>query len=380
MLKIEVGDGNGGDTAQVRKRLEEGHQHKYPAGLMTYTEPYRQERNRPIIALNPDGSSAMNVNGASTGGTPDNVHNGIDNTYWTGTNLSGTGFVFNSTDQAFAGSSSISGAGSVNSDEALLTRSSPLTILSYTALTGQIYVDSWPGAGTKEVRLRIRLGGVNIGTTIDISPYIDTGNQNAWQAFVIPLTDFGLVGTTMDEIVITTIDIGGGQAPNYYFDNLVLSSAAGGSPVSYRVTPREGEIILVKGFVYNLVFPWSAVATVTGATENFTANQFLSYNRFAHLSELPVGVGVRRVQGGGTGFSNVVRNNFDLLKATNHRIDTFFADDTNVMMKITTSFEGPVELDQHTGDYYEFTVNDDLSSLIHFEIRGRAVTINEALD
>lgn len=379
MIKVNISDGDQGEIASIRKTEQFGS--TYPAGVVSYTTPYRLESNRPISAVNESGSSAMNINGSSTGGTPDNVHNGTDNSYWTGTNLTGSNFVFDSTAQAASGTKSIDGSATIDNDEALLTRSAAITISDYTALTGQIYVDSWSDTGIKDIGIRIRISGTDIGITVNVSPYINTDNQGAWQGFSIPLTDFGLSGTSFDELVIKTIDNGGGQPPNYYIDDLVFaSSAASGAPVSFRVAPRKNEIILVKGFVYNMVFPWNPVSTVAGATENFIANQFLSYNSFAHLSALSIGLNVKRVQGDVVGFSNVIRNNFDLLKATNHRIDTFFADDTNVMMKVTTHFEGPVELNANLGDYYEFTVNDNLSSLLHFEIRGRATTINEALN
>lgn len=379
MLKIEIADGNGGKRAEVRRRETPGHQHKHPAGLMVYTDAYRGESNRPITAVSPEGSTDMAINGSTAGGTPDRMHDGTDTALWTGSNLVGTDFVFSSTDQAQTGTRSIDASATVNNDAALLTRSSAIPHADYSALTGYIYVDSWPSAGTKEVQINFRLGGTTVGVPINMSDFISTGTQNAWQAFTIPMTEFALTGTNIDEFVITTIDIGGGQAPNYYLDELILASTAGGSPVTYTVSPRDGEIILVNGFVYTFVFPWDPTATVAGATENFTAHEYLTYNKFCHLTELTSGITVRRIQGGETGFSNQVKNNWDLIKATNHKIETFASDGTNTIMKIVTHFEGPVELDAHKSDKYEFTINDDLSSLVHFEIRGRAVTITEAL-
>lgn len=380
MLKVEIADGNGGDIAQIKKRSVDGHPHKYPAGVMTYTTPYRLERNRAISARDENGSSNMNVNGSVSGGTPDNIHDGTDSALWTGSNLTGSNFVFDSTTQAQAGTKSIDGSATVDNDAALFTRSSAIAHADYSALTGWIYITRWPGSGTKDVRIRFRLAGTDIGTEIDLSTYIVTGTQNSWQAFTIPISDFALSGVNMDEMVVTTVDLGGGQPPDYFLDGLSLSDVAGGAPVSFRVGPNSGEIILMHGFVYNMVFPWSTIATVAGATENFVANQFLTYNKFAHLSELTSGITVRRVQNEVVGFSNVIKNNWDLLKATNHEITIFAADDTNVMMKISTKFEAPVELDGETGDYYEFVINDDLTSLLEFEIRGRASTITEATD
>lgn len=380
MLTVEIADANGGKKAQIRRRSDDDPQVKYPAGLMTYTSPYRQERNRPITARSDAGSTDMAINGSTAGGSPDSVHDGTDSTLWTGSNLTGTNFVFDSTAQAQAGTKSIDGTATVNNDQALLTRSSAINFTDYSAFTGFAYVDSWPIAGTKEVTFQFRLAGTLLGVPVNLSEYINTGTQNAWQSFTIPMTEFALTGTQIDELVITTVDIGGGQAPNYYLDTFVLASAAGGSPVTFVVEPRNGETMLVTGFVYNMVFPWDPTATVAGATENFVANQYLTYNKFAHLTELTNGLSVRRIQNDVAEFTNQVKNNWDLLKATNHVIDVFYSDGTNTMMKITTHFEAPVELRSSSNDRYEFIVNDDLSTLVHFEIRGRAMTISEALE
>jgi len=379
MLKVEIADGNGGYRAEIRRRLNSDNKEMSPPGLMVYSDPYRLEENRPITAVDAGGSTAMNVNGSTAGGTPDAIHDGTDTTLWTASNLSGTNFVFNSTDPDSAADRSIDAVATVNNNEALLTRASTLTFANYTALTGNIYVDSWPTAGTKEVRFRFRLDGVDIGTTINLSSYINTGTQNTWQSFIIPLTEFALAGTDIDELVITTVDIGGGQPPNYYLDDLSLASTgATGSPTIYTIAPNGGETILIYGFVYNIVFPFNPTATVAGATENFVANQYLSYDKFAHLPTLPNGLTVRRIQDNNVGFSNIVTTNWDLLKATNHIIETFVSDGTNTMLKIATQFTGPVELNGNRGDRYEFIVNDDLTDLLAFEIRGRATTLTPA--
>lgn len=379
MIKTQLSDGNGGNSAEILKRITDIPD-EYPSGVVAYTTPFHHEANRPITAINESGSVEMAVNGSTAGGSPDRIHDGTDSALWTGSNLTGANFIFNSSTQAQAGTQSIDATASVNNDQALLTRSTPIAFSGLSALTGFIYVDSWLIAGTKEVTLQFRLGGVNSGGSINLSDFIVEESQNAWQSFVIPLTEFGLTGTEIDELVITTIDTGGGQPPNYYLDELILASAAGGTPVTFTVGPRAGETILIKGFVYEFVFPWDPTATVAGATENFAANQYLSYNKFCQLTELTNGLNVRRIQNDVAGFSNNVRNNWDLLKATNHVIETFFADGANTVMKVATHFEGPVELSAKTGDRYEFTVNDDLSSLIHFNIRGRAVTLTPAED
>ena len=260
----------------------------------------------------------------------------------------------------------------------MFTRASAVNIVSYTGITGYIYVDSWPASGTKEVRLRFRLAGVDIGTEIDISPFIDVTNQNVWQAFTIPFTgNFNLSGTQLDELVVRTIDIGPGQPPNYYLDAMSLTSAAGGSPQTFKLEPRLNELIYVKGIEFVFVFPFDPVATVAGATENFAAN-YLSYNTFLHLAALGNGVRISRIQNEKTLFSSVTKNNFDLFNATNRQIDLFVSDNTNTIMKVSSNFTGLVELDSTSNDRYEITIQDDLSSLLEFRVRAKATAVEES--
>lgn len=377
MIKTNLVGGTTNKSAEVVQRRIDGH-HTHPVGLAVYTQPYSFETNRAFNAVDENGSTAMNVNGSSAGGTPDAIHDGIDSALWTGSNLSGTGFVFDSTAQAQAGTKSVSGVASVNNDEALFTRSSAVNIVSYSGITGYIYIDRWPASGTKEVRLRFRLAGVDIGSTVGISPFIDVTNQGVWQTFTIPFTgNFNLSGTQLDELVVTTIDIGGGKPPNYYLDAMSLTSAAGGSPQTFKLEPRLNELIYVKGIEFVFVFPFDPVATVAGATENFAAN-YLSYNTFLHLAALGNGLRISRIQNEKTLFSSVTKNNFDLFNATNRQIDLFVSDNTNTIMKISSEFTGLVELDATSNDRYEFTVQDDLSSLLEFRVRAKATTVEES--
>lgn len=376
MIKTSIADGNGGFIADVVRRVTPGSQYKSPSGLMVYTEPYEYETNRPISAVDENGSTNLNVNGLISGGSPDSIHDGTDTALWTGSNLVGTNFVFNSTDQAQAGTRSVDGSATINGDEALFTRSSPITQSDYSALQGFIWIDSWPTAGTKEIRFRFRLGGTDVSSIVDLSPFINTGDTGTWQSFTIPLqSNFNIVGTQIDEMVITTIDIGGGQPPNYYLDTMSLASAAGGEPKIFTIKPRAAETVFFKGIEFTFVFPFTGITTVAGATENATLPR-LTYNSFCHLSELANGITIRRIQQNVTGFSSVIRNNFDLLEATNRKINYFFSDGTNAMLKISSEFAGNVELDSRFNDRYEFVINDDLTSLLEFRLRGLATTVN----
>lgn len=376
-MKVNLVGDESNKVARLKKQYEPRSaiiDNSLPYGLVSYTQPLIREVNRPAIATDVDGSTAMNINGLLSGGSSDGIHDGGDSALWTASNLTGNEFIFDSTDQARTGTQSIDGTGANNNDAMLLTRSSAVSFSNYVALTGWIYITSWSTRGSvKEVRMKFRLAGSDIGTEIDLSEYININTQNEWQAFTIPLTNFALSGTTLDELVITNIDIGGGPAPDYYLDDLELTASASGTPTEYSVGPREEETMFVKGIEFFFVFPYDPTATVAGATENFTV-PFLSYNNFLHLSALTNGLNIRRIQNGDTGFSINVKNNFELLSGTNRKVDYFFSDGTNTMLKISSDFAGPVELYGYSNDKYSFTVNDNLSSLLEFQIRLKATT------
>ena len=83
-LKVELTgamSGNGRGGVEVYNPYVDGRDGK--PGLLVYAEERRQWKQRTILFLDEDGSRNMNVNG-TVSGTPDNIHNGGDNTYWTG--------------------------------------------------------------------------------------------------------------------------------------------------------------------------------------------------------------------------------------------------------------------------------------------------------
>ena len=363
-LKIEVTDGNGGNRAEVVKDSDLVHPH--PPGLMVYTHPYESQSNQVLIARNPDVGVEMNVDG-STGGTPDGVHNGTDSVYWTASNLSGNSFVFDSTAQANDGTKSIDATGTANNDEALFSRASALTFSGYSAFSGAIYIVSWPQNGTKEVRLRFRLAGTDLGGSVDLSDYIDINNTGAWQSFSIPLSAFALTGATLDQLVVTTVDIGAGAAPNYYLYTLQMEQAAGGGPVAFTLAPPLGEHVLVTGITIVLV-------------DNFTvtSNYDLSYNKFGGITGLTNGILVQRIQEEEVKFTGVFQDNLDLMQRSNAQIQALLSDGTNTLVRFHSEFPAPVELRSDTRDRYVFTVRDDLSGLISLQIRANGILIKDA--
>lgn len=334
-----------------------------PRGLFVYQTAFETETNNQSFAVNDIHGSDMAVNGAISGAT-DGIHNGIDTALWT---ASGANFVFNSTTQAFTGTRSVDATSTVNNDQALFTRSTPVSLSTYSSITGAIYIDQWPTSGTKQVLIQLRLAGVVVSASVDIGNYINTSLSATWQRFVVPLTDLVVTSATVDEFTVTTVDIGAGQPMDYYLDDIALNA---GSGLVYTVAPSNGNILRVYGI------SWTIVDNTTLALTNGTTVG-LSYNKFGALSTLANGILVRRVQYNQTRFTNVVTNHSDIISGSNAKLEEAWDDGTNTFLKFYTKFAAPVDLSPKGGDRYEFVIQDDLSSLLRFQVRVDAATVTQ---
>jgi hypothetical protein len=364
-IKSEIVGLNHGLAAQVVCHPQ------YLSGLVSYTHPVESLRTKFLPAFNETYGVDMSQNG-STGGTPDGIHDGTDTALWTASALSGT-WTFNSTDQAQAGTQSVDATSTTNNDEALFTRASTVDLSTYASISGYIYITAWPTVGTKDVRLRFRAGGIDDTSTIDLSSYTDTTLLNTWQAFNIPLSAFTIPNQIVDELVVTTIDIGGQPAPEYYLDNLQLEQT--GSPVVFKIKPDVGERMVVHNLNITMVYPSDAITTVAGATEN-SPNFNLPYNTFGHLAALTNGMAYNRYRDGVIEASFIFRRHFDLYRLPTATVDSIFSDGTNTMIKWMFDFRhNPFELNSKRDDRIELTISDDLSGLLEFEtFAGASIT------
>lgn len=356
-IKTTITDGrgvNGEMTVVERSGL--------PAGALVYTEPYRNDFGQVIPFSNP--TYGFDLNQAATySGTPDGVHNGTDSALWTGTAISGT-WTFDSTSQAQAGTKSIDATATTNNDEAQLERSSAISTGSYTALTGWIYITGWPTSGTKEVRLRIRNAGTDIGTTLDLSNYIETQNFNTWQKFAIPMADFTALTTNFDQLMVVTIDQGGGAAPDYYLDTIQWEET--GAPIAYTLEPPSGSVYRV--FNITIFAAANVSSTLTSAS-----HQNVAYNEFFGISKLTIGLVSNTTKDGEFSFTGLFQQFADFAMIPATRFDSG-GNGTDTWYRFDTKFDRPIVLDSRLGDNLQFIVNDDLSTLQFFRIFANGTT------
>ena len=312
-----------------------------PNGLVSYTEERRIYQSESAPFVNATYGIDMNVN-AAFGGTPDGVHNGNDSVLWTDSALIGT-WDFSSTAQAQSGSQSIDATSTVGNNEAQLERGSTIDLSGYVALSGWIYVTDWRVTGTKDVELRARIAGVDEGTSVSLSNYINEFVFDVWQKFVIPLSDMNLETSTIDQLIITTIDIGGGPAPDYYLDNIQFEET--GAPITFAATAVEGTIFVVNRLLVTIA-------------ANVTDVDFDTYMGVSVTNPILFMIqqdGILEFAGAFAKISDSLWTGGQII----NRIDN----PTKTLITLEVPFDGKYTFDSRRGDGMFFTLGDDFSSL-----------------
>jgi hypothetical protein len=338
-LPITIKDGGGsGKYADVAQK--NGHK-----GVVAYTEPLIEKSLFFAFATDDDGSSAMNIN-VTFGGTPEGVHNGGDNAYWTASALSGTWDFASATNPA-NGAACVEKITTTNGDQALFTDATTTDFGSYTALTGKVRLEKV--GPTYEILLQFRLAGVLVGSSVDLYDYVDRGTLNAYQAFAIPKEDFGIASETVDELEVTCIN-----KPQFRLDDLQIEET--GSPVIYKMRPPKNTRV----FIEQLRF--SIADDVTSVVTNGTMPG-LSYDSLLGLSSLTNGIVVRATKDRKIDFGISIRNIGDSLKSGG-TIESPVSDGTNTCITLVARFPAPIVLNASADDSIDVVVSDDLSGLL----------------
>lgn len=216
-----------------------------PRGLMTYTHPYDRYDYGVSFLTNSEFGRDINQDPTSLVVTATNIHDGTDNAGWTASNISGSGFVFNSTAQVYSGTQSIDATASTNNNIASFAAPSPINPASVSFIQLRIYISAWSNRGTKQVLLFLANDNVVVSTQIDLANYVDVTLFNTWQLADIPISDFGVTSVEIDELRIETIDQGPGAAPDYYIDELQYLTSVTSGAYEYIYAPKYDEIVNV---------------------------------------------------------------------------------------------------------------------------------------
>jgi len=255
---------------------------------------------------------------------------------------------------------SVDGSSTVNGDEALFTAPAPIDFDNFSTLTLDGFIIDWSSeGGNKEVELRFRLAGTNIGNSVNLSKFIEIGTFNVWQSLAMGKSEFGITGQTVDELVIKVVDVGAGSPPSVSFDRIQVEEQ--GTPDIFKTDLEAGSIVNVKN-----VFLYGEKRGGINGADGFPD---VDPAEFFFINELAVGL-VNSVKISGVEVEGgPLRSNGDLTTISGI-IESRMFKNSNGGIVWHFNFREGAELTESAGDFISFTVNDDLSGL--FKLRAGA--------
>lgn len=322
--------------------------------LVVATRPLKSYAPRIKFFTNPVYGYNMNID-AGFSGMPEHIHNGIDNVYWTASAITGT-WTFNSTTQAHTGTKSIDASATVHDDTAQIAKDFTTT-LSGTAITGWAYLSFWEDKDIKKIEMYgwDTATSLQVGKSVDLKNYIDIGLIGSWQKFVVSLFDMSLTDETMDAIRFKTIDIGKGDPPDYYLDDIQIEEI--GTLVEFSIKPSSNTWLYIKNI--DFVFVDACSSILKDATM-----PHLSYDKLLGVSSLSNGILYQGTIGGETRLTFPLKNLSDFFVFPGSKIVGYGSDGTNTFLKIALELYEPVILQSEYDDKLSFIVSDDLSGLL----------------
>ena len=358
MLKSIITDPQTGISAAVDN-------HDEPSGLIVATRPLKVMENSIEFFLSDEYGADMNVN-VSYGGTPDQVHNGTDDTLWTGSDIVGGGkSTFNSTDQNHTdgGTKSIKIDNAPVNDIWQFAKGSDINCAGYTAISLWLYVDKdWKANDSISIYGWDTGTNTQVGNEIFLEDYFSYDTYDIWQKVILPLSDMGALAlsTTCDALRMKMEAKEGAKAPKFYIDDIQFEQT--GTPAQYILRPNVGTWLHVDSFTFSLVDAYPG--TVLNGTMHC-----LPYNAFLGVTPT-VGLTYQRVHGGLVVYSETIKSTIGLLSLAGTRIESTGSDGTNTFFTATAVHAAPFILKHENLDYLSFTVNDDLSGLLHMRINA----------
>ncbi len=322
MLKQAIANSNGITAAMNTMDGED-------VGLVVATRPHKIYDSRTIFFTDESGDIDM-AHSASYGANPEMVHDGIDNIYWTGSVKKGV-WVFDDTGTIpdhtpdDIGDRCIDGTDTGKDGEIDLTHPTSIDLSSYAAITGWIYITEWQAG--KNLELKCRLTGGNVGNKVNVNDYISVGLQDVWQQFQIPLADLGLVDSTVDVIRIKNkVD-----ANKFYLDDIQIEET-GTAFKLYTLRPDTGTNLHVVKILTTYV------SAINIDHVNATT-LFLSYDKTLGVT-LENGWLFQRVQGNVVRASQVVKSLHEMAY-TGSRLGDVISDGVNTMLTVEFTYSTP---------------------------------------
>lgn len=292
----------------------------------------------------------MNVNGRSGGG--EIIHDGGDTAAWTGSNITGTSFDFASTANPYSGTYNINATALATGSINQVKRSSKVGLINYSTLSGWMYISTYNPTSVLNIYAYDTSLGIQVGSSVDIYNYVNTGSLGTYQPFIIPLTDMGLNTQSIDAFRFQTA---GGTAQNFDLDDITLTLASSGSPVTFEYTPQPSNVIIVEKIWMMFIDNYDGVTGQNGVMK-------LEYDKI--LGEtLENGFVMTRYVDGEVYNSFSVKNMGELLSVAGINVEHYSSDGVNTMMIVSFPYFEPLVLN-HTTDKMTITINDNLTGFI----------------
>ena len=345
---ITDGDGNG-LNAHVHKRNGD-------KGLVCFTEELKEKETLFSFAINPDIGFEMAIDG-TFGGIPINVHNGTDNAYWTGSQITGSKITFNDpfSDGSEWTANSIESNKSALGDIWQFAKGSDQDLSSHIAISMDIYILSGWSIGNSVSIYGFDVGVGQVGDAVLLEDYFNETAFGENQAISIPLLDMGLSARTVDSFRFEIANkIGAG--PVFYVDNIKIEETSGAKEFTV-VAPVETKYY-INQFKFTYIDGYVPVLTDSTMPK-------LPYNTILTVPKLTVGIGFKRIKKGVSLFNASVACLADSTRGGSV-LENVYSDGTNTHVTVSTKFEAPVLLDSREEDSLVVTINDDLSGLISF--------------
>ena len=337
------------------------------SALLVATREQKIFDNQVSFFANSDYGIDMNQN-ALPGGTPEEVHDGIDNVYWTGSAIVGGKTTFSSGDRFHTGTNSIKTDNAAVDNVYQFARGSDLTVSDYISLTIWINVDKDWDAGDSVGIFGWDTGtGTQVGTSVGLEDYFTFNSFDVWHRISIPLADMGLVGGTIDALRVQQVSTAG-KAPKYYLDDIQIEERTVIVPLTFTLEPEKGTWLHISAFH---VFMADNDYNSDNADGTVPA---IPYDAFLGVAALDSGIRYQRVQNGKVKLALTLRQMSHLLRLPGATIDGYgsAADGTDTWVSVNVVFDEPVILKRENNDRLEFVVSDDLSRLDALNISAHA--------
>lgn len=335
-IEVILGDGEGkGRKAHV-------HQKGVHNGLIALTLPLFD--TLPVVRplLNPTNGADMNKSVAFSG-SPELIHDGGDNAGWSGSGPAT--WVFDDTTNPQADLACVAVTAAANGDTGTFLDGGEIAMGTHEAISGQVRLDTYD-ASKNSMTFQFRNNGGDVGNSVNLNNFINTGTLGSYQGFVLTKAAMGVDGLTVDELTITFSVTG--PKPTVRFD--VMQIEDDGAPLDYTFAPEPGE----EFNVHTLKFVMA---------DNVTATS--DYNTFFSIAALTNGIIIAVKSLGVTAFAGSFRRTIDFINAPLIEFEDRIGA-ANSWMSFVANFPHDVILNGNNEDSVTFTIQDDLSSLTFF--------------